>query len=72
VTARWISQDPLGQAGGDVNLYRFVQNAYTVATDPSGLMRFDRDSDPSRYFKDLIQPKLLPSDGSGTPALVSW
>ena len=29
--------DPLGFGGGDPNLYRYVTNAPTNATDPSGL-----------------------------------
>ena len=36
-TGRWTTQDPLGFAAGDVNLYRTVFNAPTVFTDPSGL-----------------------------------
>ena len=35
-TGRWISQDPLGFDAGDSNLYRYVNNAPTNATDPSG------------------------------------
>jgi RHS repeat-associated protein len=38
VLARWISQDPIGFAGGDANLYRYVGNSPTNATDPSGLV----------------------------------
>jgi RHS repeat-associated protein len=34
---RFISQDPLGLAGSGVNLYRYVGDAPTNATDPSGL-----------------------------------
>jgi RHS repeat-associated protein len=34
---RWISQDPIGFAAGDTNLYRYVGNSPTNATDPSGL-----------------------------------
>jgi RHS repeat-associated protein len=34
---RFISQDPIGFAGGDANLYRYVGNGPTNATDPSGL-----------------------------------
>jgi RHS repeat-associated protein len=37
VLARWISQDPIGFAAGDANLYRYVGNKPTMATDPSGL-----------------------------------
>jgi RHS repeat-associated protein len=36
-TGRWLSQDPLGFDAGDSNLYRYVKNAPTDATDPSGL-----------------------------------
>jgi RHS repeat-associated protein len=36
-TGRWISQDPLGFAAGDSNLYRYVHNDSTNATDPLGL-----------------------------------
>jgi RHS repeat-associated protein len=36
-TGRFISQDPSGFAGGDTNLYRYVGNAPTTATDPTGL-----------------------------------
>ena len=34
---RFISQDPTGFAAGDSNLYRFVDNHPTYATDPTGL-----------------------------------
>jgi hypothetical protein len=37
VTARWMSQDPLGFDAGDSNLYRYVQNEPANATDPTGL-----------------------------------
>ena len=36
-TGRWISQDPIGFAAGDGNLYRYVSNGSTGAVDPSGL-----------------------------------
>jgi RHS repeat-associated protein len=36
-TGTWMSQDPLGFSAGDSNLYRYVNNAPTDATDPSGL-----------------------------------
>jgi RHS repeat-associated protein len=35
-TGRWTSQDPLGFDAGDSNLYRYVKNAPTDASDPSG------------------------------------
>ena len=33
---RWLSEDPIGFAAGDSNLNRYVGNASTVATDPTG------------------------------------
>ena len=36
-TGRWQSQDPLGFAAGDSNLYRYVHNQPTDYSDPSGL-----------------------------------
>ncbi|WP_197740776.1 RHS repeat-associated core domain-containing protein [Tuwongella immobilis] len=35
-TGRWTTQDPLGFAPGDPNLYRYVGNMATMLTDPSG------------------------------------
>jgi len=34
---RWDSRDPLGFGGGDDNLYRYVRNALSIRSDPSGL-----------------------------------
>jgi RHS repeat-associated protein len=34
---RWLRQDPLGFAAGDTNLYRYVFNQPSDATDPTGL-----------------------------------
>ena len=39
-TGRCTTQDPLGYAAGDVNLYRYVGNMATMATDPSGNLIF--------------------------------
>src|SRR5262245_53410370 len=39
-TGRWISQDPLGFDAGDSNLYRYVANRPTGASDPSGKVLF--------------------------------
>ena len=33
---RWLSEDPIGFAAGDANLYRYVGNGATNATDPTG------------------------------------
>ena len=40
-TGRWLVQDPLGFAAGDSNLYRYVHNQPTDATDPTGLATVD-------------------------------
>jgi RHS repeat-associated protein len=34
---RWISEDPIGFGGGDVNLSRYVSNSSSNFTDPTGL-----------------------------------
>src|SRR5262249_38480888 len=39
VTAKFLSHDPLDFLGGDVNLYRYVNNRPLVIIDPSGMMR---------------------------------
>lgn len=31
---RWLSEDPLGLAAGDANLYRYVGNSPLTHTDP--------------------------------------
>jgi RHS repeat-associated protein len=36
-TGRFLSMDPLGLGAGDADLYRYVGNAPTNATDPTGL-----------------------------------
>jgi RHS repeat-associated protein len=35
-TGRWTTQDPMGFAPGDPNLYRYVFNSSTMLVDPSG------------------------------------
>ncbi len=35
---RWLSIDPIGFEAEDANLYRYVGNEPTNATDPSGLV----------------------------------
>ena len=52
-----FSQDPIGFQAGDANLYRYVGNAATVMTDPSGL-------EPPLYGPDGI---AVPVDGGGLP-----
>ncbi|MDR2440847.1 MAG: RHS repeat-associated core domain-containing protein [Planctomycetaceae bacterium] len=35
---RWISEDPIGNRLGDINLFRYVQNACAISTDSRGLL----------------------------------
>jgi RHS repeat-associated protein len=42
-TGRWDSQDPIGYLGGDRDLYRYVRNRPTGATDSDGLGEFLND-----------------------------
>jgi RHS repeat-associated protein len=70
-TGRWLSPDPLGFAAGDVNLYRYLGNGPTLATDPSGLKKLSlgRASDPQRWLKSLGEPRTAPLDGSAHEAI---
>lgn len=43
---RWTSQDPAGFSAGDANLYRYVGNGPTGATDPSGLRAHPEGPEP--------------------------
>ena len=67
-TGRWISQDPLGLDSGDTNLYRYVGNRPTIATDPLGLelvvgdKTITTDSDLyKKYEKDPFAKEILDS-----------
>jgi RHS repeat-associated protein len=57
---RWISQDPMGFDAGDSNLYRYVENAPTIATDPSGFQVGPSDGGQS---KGMYPPFTLPEPG---------
>ncbi|REK17696.1 MAG: RHS repeat-associated core domain-containing protein [Planctomycetota bacterium] len=52
VTGRWASEDPIGFAAGDANLYRYVGNGPTNGVDPDGLAaigelkQLAKESDP--------------------------
>jgi RHS repeat-associated protein len=52
---RWISQDPLGFDAGDSNLYRYVNNSPTNATDPSGHYLI---AEGSNFLWNEIVPEL--------------
>jgi len=48
---RFISEDPIGFAGGDVNLYAYVANNPATFIDPIGL---DRDCCPDGRPRDAL------------------
>jgi RHS repeat-associated protein len=62
---RWTTQDPLGFAGRDTNLYRYVGNQSPNATDPMGIFTLLKkrirtkgkvaDLD-KRFFEEMIIP----------------
>ena len=63
-TGRWMSEDPIAFSGGDPDLYRYVGNDATNATDPTGMDRYviggKCDGDPtehSRLAVDLWEKK---------------
>lgn len=49
---RFLTEDPIGFGGGDVNLYRFVRNNSVRHTDPTGLRPIDYDK--MREFGDVF------------------
>ena len=61
-TGRWTTEDPIGFAGGDTNLYRYVEDNPTDLTDPTGTTL----SDPDTYTKRM--GGLLP--GNVVPMLI--
>jgi RHS repeat-associated protein len=60
-TGRWMSQDPMGFAAGDSDLYRYVGNAPTNATDPFGY-RGKTAKDADTKVAALIDGMNLPPD----------
>jgi RHS repeat-associated protein len=58
-TGRWLSQDPLGFDAGDSNLYRYVNNQPTNATDSSGTEAIiQRGRDVAHFVADLERAGL--------------
>ena len=53
-TGRWDSQDPLGFTAGDADLYRYVGNSSTDATDQTGY--FDDQDPPDIQFPPPSRP----------------
>ena len=75
---RFISEDPIGFAGGDVNLYGYVGNGPLDGTDPSGLIDPSVYQDPIMYGGGTNRSNLTPSQfgtgrmkGSSLPVLTT-
>ena len=54
---RWASEDPIGFAAGDANLYRYVGNAPENSTDPLGLDTFIQHRQLNPKGKDTREPR---------------
>jgi RHS repeat-associated protein len=73
---RWLSEDPIGFAGGDVNLGRYVGNEATGAVDSNGLFMDDpaigqRANDTPGY-EELVSPWDPRADWSFGTTLRVW
>ena len=77
-TGRWISKDPIGFEAGDANLYRYVGNGPTNATDPTGLEQRDdfrrrvmflvgQGDSTGRIWQHARQSGMFIYGGSGSP-----
>jgi RHS repeat-associated protein len=62
-TGRWISEDPIGFAGGDANLARYVGNGPTYYVDPSGLEVANNGSTYNPY--DSFDSSYSPGHDTG-------
>jgi RHS repeat-associated protein len=54
-TGRWTTQDPMGFAAGDANLYRDVGNDATNFTDPTGLEPNQSDAVTLQEFVKFVE-----------------
>jgi RHS repeat-associated protein len=57
---RWLSCDPIGFGAADTNLYRYVGNNPTSATDPSGLQEIFKPVTPGLNPAKPIPDEFLP------------
>ena len=55
---RWVNRDPIGEQGG-VNLYGYVANRPTIATDPTGLDS-GTPAQPKPYPITPVEPERPP------------
>jgi RHS repeat-associated protein len=77
-TGRFLSQDPIGFAARDPNLYRYVGNGATNATDPSGLDTYWQNrkiggSTPKSNYNKVSHGFIFTTDPDGSVAhTYSW
>jgi RHS repeat-associated protein len=69
-TGRFISQDPLSFAAGDVNLYRYVTNSPTNFTDPTGLIGYGANTPGSRPPPPPLNDGAVAQGGGSNP--LNW
>ena len=61
-TGRWTTEDPIGLAGGDTNLYRYVEDNPTDLSDPTGTTLSAPDSISKKtgtYFRANVVAPLI-------------
>jgi RHS repeat-associated protein len=69
-TGRFLTQDPMGLAAGDPNVYRYVGNSPTNATDPSGnYIFFINPASASNFCQATNQ--FIPGAAASTSPLTS-
>lgn len=72
-TGRFISEDPIGFIGKDLNLYRYTHNSPIVFNDPSGnnpyssIFRFIFDQISKKLFKAPLDKLLKDILNLGAP-----
>lgn len=57
--ARWLSTDPLGFGGGDVNLFRYANGRVLTCTDPNGTSLFAVDGTWNTWTSNTNVSKFL-------------
>ena len=60
---RFITMDPIGLGGRDLNLYRYVRNFPTIAIDPTGLLEFDTGKATGAIVEAFIFDAILGLEG---------
>ena len=58
---RFISEDPIGLAGGDVNLFAYVGNNPVMFIDPWGLLSFDENLQRRRNINSGVASRVTKS-----------